>query len=34
MGYEGWLITEGSLPQGLDREGAGQLNAAYALELF
>ncbi|MBT5901604.1 MAG: sugar phosphate isomerase/epimerase [Opitutaceae bacterium] len=34
MNYDGWLITEGSIPKGMDRLEASALSAAYALELF
>ena len=34
MSYEGWLITEGSTPKGMERTESGARNAAYALELF
>ena len=34
MNYDGWLITEGSIPKGMDRYEASALSAAYALKLF
>ena len=34
MGYDGWLITEGSTPKGMERTESGMLNAAYATQLF
>ena len=34
IGYDGWLITEGSVPKGMDRIESGAHNAAYALKKF
>lgn len=34
MNYDGWLITEGSVPKGMDRLEASAQSAAYALDLF
>ncbi|GAB5559835.1 MAG: hypothetical protein SynsKO_14820 [Synoicihabitans sp.] len=34
IGYDGWLINEGSTPKGMDRSESGMLNAAYSTELF
>lgn len=34
MNYDGWLITEGSTPKGIERTESGMLNAAYSTKLF
>lgn len=34
MGYQGWLIIEGSTPKGMNREEGCKKNAVYARRLF
>jgi hypothetical protein len=34
IGYDGWLINEGSTPKGMERTESGLLNAAYTTKLF
>jgi L-ribulose-5-phosphate 3-epimerase len=34
MGYQGWLIIEGSTPKGMNREEGGAKNTVFARKLF